>query len=277
MNRTVTALTVFALLALSVSPTIAANQRQRISQEAQRLSMDDVKSEIAFGREVAAGILGKYPLYRDEQLTRYVNLVGKSLAQYASRPELNFTVGILDTSAINGFAAPGGYIFITKGAIDAMDDEAQLAGVIAHEMMHVAQRHIVKEMNIHGTEASPAAGFSRVIGGATDVVKVAFVKAVDGAMDILFERGYKKQDEVEADTLGTVLAASANYDPAALVRYFEKIKGTEAKETTSLQKLHPPFDERIEWIRRAMEKNGLAEAANKTGKGRFNEAVRKKS
>jgi len=239
--------------------------------------VDDVKSEIAFGREVAAAILGKYPLYKDEKLARYVNLVAKSLAQYANRPELNFTVGILDTDMINGFSAPGGYVFITKGAIDAMDDEAELAGVIAHEMMHVTQRHIVKELNIHGSETSPAAGFSRMIGGATDVVKVAFVKAMDEAVKILFERGYKKQDEVEADTLATMLIASADYDPSALARYFGKIKKTEGQETQSLKKLHPSFDERIGWISQTLEKNGLAEAANKTGKGRFNGIARKKS
>ncbi len=265
-----------AILLLLPSLAFGGDLRARAHAELQVVTTDDVKSEVAFGREVAAMILGKYPLYRDESLTRYVNLVARMLARNSNRPELNFTVGVLDTDMINGFSAPGGYIFVTKGAIDAMDDEAELAGVIAHEMMHVSQRHIVKELNIHGSDLSPAAGFSHMIGGAGDVVKVAFVKAMDEAVNILFERGYKKQDEIEADTLGTELIATAGYDPEALVRYFEKIKGGQEKETVTLKKLHPSFDERIGWIKQAVEKNGLGGEGHKKGVERFNGVIRKK-
>ncbi len=250
--------------------------RVRQNQFVQTMSEEDIRAEIEFGKEVAARILGKYPMVKNEALTRYANLVAKSLAQYSNRPEIAFTVGVLDTDMINGFSAPGGYIFITRGAIEAMDDESELAAVIAHEMMHVCQRHIVKELNIHGTDSSPVSGFSHMIGGAGEAVSLTFVRAVDGAMNILFERGYKKRDEIEADTLGTVLAANAGYDPAALVRYFGKIKAGQEKETASIRKLHPSFDERIEWINKAIEQDGLAGDGYKKGKERFNGVLARK-
>ena len=258
-------------------PAAAENvNRTRIHHLSQAIGAEDIVAEVKFGKEVGARILGKYPLYKNDSLTRYANLVAKTLAQYSNRPELPFIVGVLDTDMINGFSAPGGYIFITRGAIEAMDDESELAAVIGHEMMHVCQRHIVKELNIHGTSDSPVAGFSHMIGGAGEAVNLTFVRAVDEATNILFERGYKKQDEIEADTLGTILAANAGYDPTALIRYFKKIKTGQEKEIGSIRKLHPSFDDRIEWINHSIEKDGLGGEGYKIGKERFNGFLAKK-
>lgn len=266
-----------AAAALFVLPAAAEDTKHlRQHHMMQAVSADDIKAEISFGKEVGARILGKYPLVHNEPLTRYANLLAKSLAQYSNRPEISFTVGVLDTDMINGFAAPGGYIFITRGAIEAMDDEAELAAVIGHEMIHVCQRHIVKELNIHGSDSSPVSGFAHVIGGAGEAANLTFVRALDEAINILFERGYKKQDEIEADTLGITLAANTGYDPAALVRYFKKIKGGLEKETASIRKLHPSFDERIQWINLAIEKDGLGGNGFKTGKERFNGILARK-
>lgn len=269
--------TAAAAILLTVPARAGENlTRTRVHHLAQTIGAEDIMAEIKFGKEVGARILGKYPLYKNDALTRYANLVAKTLAQYSNRPELAFTVGILDTDMINGFSAPGGYIFITRGAVEAMDDESELAAVIGHEMMHVCQRHIVKELNIHGTSDSPVAGFSHMIGGAGEAVNLTFVRAVDEATNILFERGYKKQDEIEADTLGTMLAANAGYAPNALIRYFKKIKTGQEKEIASIKKLHPSFDERIEWINQSIEKDGLGGDGYKIGKERFNGVLARK-
>lgn len=262
-------LAAFMAVALLRAAAGAENIRVRDHAVVQTIGKDDIEAEVAFGKEIAARILGKYPLYQNEALTRYVNLVAKSLGQYGNRPELSFTVGVLDTDMINGFSAPGGYVFITKGAVDAMRDESELAAVIAHEMTHVSQRHIVKELNIHGTDSSPASGFARMIGGASESVKITFLKAVDEGMNILFERGYKKTDEIEADTMGTLLIGTAGYDPSALVRYFNRVKAGLEKETAAIKRLHPTFDERIEWINKAIDENGLTGGGFKTRKERF--------
>jgi len=257
-----------AVTALSAT-VYAGNPRARKHQLKQWISVEDVQAEIDFGREVAARIIARYSLYDNKELTKYLNLVLKSLAQYSNRPELTFTVGIIDTDIINAFAAPGGVILVTKGAISAMRDEAELAGVLAHEMMHISQKHIEKELNIKGSEGSAVSGLGRLVGGAGDAVKVAFVTAVDQAEKILFETGYKRRDEIEADSMGAVLLASLNYDPNALIRYFDRVKRIPTKETGQIKKLHPPFDERIDWIKKAIETEGLTGGKYENRKGRF--------
>ncbi len=126
--------------------------RIRLSTKPELLSKDDVLAEIQFGREMASRVLGRYGLYDNESVTRYVNLVASVVALNSGRPEIKFQVAILKTDTINAYAAPGGYIFITRGALMQMHDEAELAAVIAHEMGHITGKHIVKELNIHASD-----------------------------------------------------------------------------------------------------------------------------
>ena len=259
-----------ALLVTSSVTSYAENIRMRSHQLKQWVSVEDVQAEIVFGREVAARIIGRYSLYKDKELTRYLNLVGKSLAQYSNRPELEFVVGVLDTEVINAYAAPGGFIFITKGALDVMEDEAELASVIAHEIIHISKKHIVKELNIKGSDASAVSGFGRLIGGASDAVKVAFTQTVDRAVNILFETGYKRNDELEADSQGVILASMLNYDPTALTRYFRKVEKTEGEPISQFKKLYPAFDERISFINSTLKKEGIGDIGYRKGRERFN-------
>ena len=261
------------LLALLVTASVtvyAGNSRLRSHQLKQWASVEDVQAEIEFGREVAARIIGKYSLYKDEILTRYLNLVGKSLAQYSSRPELEFVVGLLDTEVINAYAAPGGYIFVTKGALDAMEDESELASVIAHEIIHISNKHIVKELNIKGSDTSAVSGLGRLVGGASDAVKVAFSQTVDRAVKILFEDGYKKSAELEADSQGVILASMLSYDTTALMRYFRKVEKIKGEQVSQFNKLYPPFDERISFIKSSLTEAGIDNSDLKKGKERFN-------
>ncbi|MGA1868215.1 MAG: M48 family metalloprotease [bacterium] len=255
-------------LLLSI-PVYAHSPRVREHQLEEEISTDDIIAEIKFGRDVAARIIGKYGIYKDDELTKYLNLLGRSLASGANRPELNFVVGILDTTTINAFAAPGGYIFITKGVIDTVDNEAQLAAVIAHEIIHIAQRHIVKELNIRASESSSTSGLSRLLSGTSETTRIAFSKAIDETVTILFERGYKKNDEIEADTMGVMLASSTGYNPTALVTFIEKIKQLKDQDTSNYKSLYPPFDERIKHIKDTIDEEGLAKGEYITKKERL--------
>ena len=234
---------------------------------------DDIKAEVLFGRELAARILGKYSLYREESLSRYLNMVGKGMAQYTNRPEIEFRFAVLDTNMVNAFAAPGGYIFVTKGALAAMEDEAELAGVLAHELAHVNERHIVKELNIKATDDSSAVSLARILSGGTDTMKAAFLQMVDKAVEILFEKGLKKQDELDSDTIATMTLASAGYDPSALSRYLSKISVSE-KEVRVLSGTHPSFEERIKGIESVLAENRSTDSKPAVVKERFNENVR---
>lgn len=276
MNRLKKIGVILAGLLLIAATIDAGNARGRAHETKQWITEDDVQAEIEVGREVAARIIGTYTLYKNDELTRYVNLVGKSLARSANRPELMFTFGVLDTPEINAFAAPGGYVFITKGAIDLMANEAELAGVLGHEIIHITQRHIVRELDIKATSKEASAGVGRLLGGSTDVVKVAFTKAVDQAVNILLERGYQKGDEFEADTLGTVLSASMNYDPHALSGYLDRIAKAKEAETATLKKLHPGFDERSQRINNTITKEGLEGGKYADWKIRFEKYAKRK-
>jgi predicted Zn-dependent protease len=246
----------------------------RISTKPKLLSEDDVRAEIQFGREMASRVLGRYGYYSNEQITRYVNLVAAALALNLNRPEISFRVAILKTDTINAYAAPGGYIFITRGALLQMHDEAELAAVIAHEMAHITNRHIVKELNIHASDTSPVSGFARFLGASGDPAKVTFMNMVDKAMDILFEDGYKLEDEKEADSSAALFLAMSGYDPSALMDYLDRIEELKGESMKVLEKTHPAFKERIELIKASIETEGLKEAGdNKRSEDRFNKTI----
>ncbi|MCR4305310.1 MAG: M48 family metalloprotease [Gallionella sp.] len=248
--------------------------RKRVNQEPESFATDDdVKAEIVFGRTLAARILGKYAFYENGKLNEYVNKIGKGMAQFANRPEIEFRFAVIDTDIVNAFAAPGGYIFITKGAMARMADEAELAAVISHEIAHVTEKHIVKELNIKGTDASPVSGFAQLLGGGSGAARVVFSQMVDQAAEILFEKGLKKQDEFDSDKVATMTLAVAGYDPTALKRYLKKISGAE-KETKSLTGTHPSFKERIENVDAVLAENQLTENKQAIVKERFNQNVR---
>jgi predicted Zn-dependent protease len=259
-----------ALLCAALPSSAEQEARVRANAKMNVVTDEDIRAEVNFGREVAAAIAGKYKIYQNEQSTRHADLVAKSLARFANRPELNFTVVILDADPVMAVSAPGGYIFVSRGAMAAMDDEAELAGVLAHEIIHVSRRHIVNELNIRGMDTSPAAGLSHLIGGASDAVKLALQKAMGEAMKIMFESGFKRSDEIEADTMGTVLLSSAGYDCQALDRFLGKLKSAEGAETAEIEKIHAPFDERRKLIGEAIVKNGLPEGGFR-GRERFHQ------
>ena len=201
---------------------------------------------------------------------RYVNLVGLNIAAHANRPELTFHFAVLATDTINAYACPGGYIFITRGALQQMSDEAELAGVLAHEIAHVSQKHIVKALRIHGEDVDAATGISHILGGIADPTRVAFSQAVDKAVDILFNSGLDKADEFEADRVGTELLAVTGYDPGALDRYLAKIgKLAHAHETIS--DTHPPFPQRVSALDKLLSGAGFAAIKDARFKERFDE------
>lgn len=247
------------------------NWRQRASSEPVDMAKEDVSEEIRFGREVAARMIGRFGLYENPGAMKYVNLVGRALATNTNRPELEFRFAILNTSEINAYAAPGGYVFVTLGALEKMQDESELAAVLGHEMTHVNERHVVKELNIHGTEEGAAAGLARLIGGGTESARIAFYQAVDKALDMLFKSGYGREDEMQADRGAVLLCTLSGYDPSALVRYFERINSVKGKATETLDRTHPAFSDRIVWLKDTISKEGIDTASLKNYKDRFSE------
>jgi predicted Zn-dependent protease len=244
------------------------NFRQRVSASDEVMT-SDITEEMRFGREVAARIIARFGMDNDPKLEKYVNLVGNVLATNTNRPEIQFHFAVLNTDEINGYAAPGGYIFVTRGALAKMQDESELAGVLAHEIGHVVEKHAVKELDIKGRDTSSVSGLAMLIGGSTESARVAFSQAVDKALDLLFKDGYKREDEIQADRDAIQFCALSGYDPSGLVRYFERIRSIKGEKTEILDKTHPSFKDRIAWIDEEIKEEGVDSGKFRTAKDRF--------
>jgi predicted Zn-dependent protease len=234
----------------------------------------DTAAETAFGKDVAARVLGRYRLSGNAALTRYVNLVGKAVAANADRPELPFRFAVLATDTVNAWAAPGGYVFVTQGALSRMQDEAELAAVLAHEVAHVSRRHIVRELNIRGSEGSPEAGLAHLLGGVGDPTRVAFNQALDKAVKLLFDAGMKQEDELEADRVGTLLLAATGYDATALRTYVARLGDARGETTRKLETTHPPLEKRLAILDEVIRTEHLARTSAPRVTQRFRQYMR---
>jgi predicted Zn-dependent protease len=256
------------LLAIANSSN-AARQRITLVPEPGVYSKADIEEEILFGREMAAIILADRNLSPDNELNRYLNLVGQSIVRHTNRPELEFYFAAIDSPQINAYAVPGGYIFITTATLGMMRNEAELAAVLAHEIAHVSQRHIVKALNIRADDDSMIAIVSKIVGSTAESANVVFYQAVDYALAILFSTGLTVEDEFDADMEGMYLAAIAGYDPTAYPRFLERIGGTLESRRSEIGNTHPSLSERIERLEIIIENEGLSDLGNSRNEKRF--------
>lgn len=199
------------------------------------------EEEVAIGRQTSGNLLGAAPLVKDDKLQRYVNRVGRWIASQSERSGLVWHFGVIESNDLNAFAAPGGYVFVTKGLYRLLQSESELAGVLAHEIGHVIKKHHLKILQT-----------SRLV----DVGRKILVKRVgedehiknligNGAQ--IFARSLDKNAEYEADRVAVILAARAGYDPFGLPTVLQDI-GHVARDdnrVSLLFKTHPHPDDRL--------------------------------
>ncbi|HEV8647688.1 MAG TPA: M48 family metalloprotease [Burkholderiales bacterium] len=214
------------------------NESGGLKQTLTNLREPTQAQEIEIGDGVAETLLGARPLLDDLELQRYVNAVGMWVAQQSERPDLPWHFGVNDSDHINAFAAPGGYIIVTKGMMKQLRNEAELAGVLGHEVAHVTQKHHLKALrksalvNLLSAGAAAATAESR---------HAEVVQKLAGPTKELYARGLDKADEFEADRMGVVLAARAGYDPYGLPAVLTTLASADPKDNflTLLTKTHP--------------------------------------
>ena len=182
------------------------------------------------------------PLVRDDGLQRYVNVVGNWVVAQAGRTELPWRFGVLDTEDINAFAAPGGYVFITLGLYRQLNSEAELAGVLGHEIAHVTQKHHLKVLKKSSLISAAGQAVSRKAKNNDQIVQ----NVIGNGAEIM-ARGLDKEAEYEADRVGAVYAARAGYDPWGLPAVLQSIAALPARDnrTSLLFKTHPQPEERL--------------------------------
>ena len=255
---------------IPASTAAPSDFRKRVHQTGPTYNDSDVEAEILFGRELAAKILGQYPLLKDEKIQRYVSTVGTGITAQLGRSELTYYFAVLDTDELNAYACPGGYIFITRGALQVMVNEAQLVGVLTHEMSHIDQRHVVKELKIKGKDDSLTSGMAGILGGTTTSVRVAMDMLTDKAFKLLFQEGLSKQDEFEADSLAAIKMASLGYDWKSYRDYVAGLSDLiKVGAGDDISKTHPAVDDRIAKINAVAQEYALQESELKTNKERL--------
>ncbi|MEN8169871.1 MAG: M48 family metalloprotease [Pseudomonadota bacterium] len=208
----------------------------------------DQKEEKAIGREAVAVLLGAVPLLDNDPLQRYVNRVGGWVALHTERKQLGWRFGVLDSEDINAFAAPGGYIFITKGLLRRMNSEAELAGALAHETVHVLKKHHLAAVQ-KAARVNLAASLARTQVNEGDRSKMDKISA---GFKELYSRGLDKSDEFEADRMGVVIASRAGYDPYGLPAVLQTLAGMSPDDASLafLFKTHPPAGKRLSLLER---------------------------
>jgi beta-barrel assembly-enhancing protease len=208
--------------------------------------------EIALGQDVASRLLGAAPLVADPALQRYVNRVGRWLAVQTERPDLPWQFGVLDSPNVNAFATPGGTIFITRGLLERMRNEAELAGVLGHEVAHVLRKHHLKAIQKGAQTALAGDALSIALqdrGGRANRDKLISFGAE------MYSRGLDKSDELEADRLGVVIAARAGYDAYGLPSVLQTLQAMNPQDSglALMFKTHPAPGERLDALSEKMQ------------------------
>lgn len=204
------------------------------------------EEEIKIGDEFAAMLVGAKPLDKDVRLQRYVNTLGRWLALQTERPDLPWTFGVLDDAGFNAFATPGGHVFVTRGLINRMHSEAELAGVLAHEIGHVIRKHHLNAVKKNARASIGAEVLNNVV--KTDNAEIK--NYLFNFSRKLYASGLDQDDEFEADRLGVVVAARAGFDAYGLPSVLQMLQAQNAQDGafSLLFKTHPTPGKRIEML-----------------------------
>jgi predicted Zn-dependent protease len=218
-------------------------QAQEAKQKLDDLTFSE-EEERQIGTDVSEQIRARFGVVQDPAIHKYVTLVGTLLAQQSERPKLAWTFIVLDTDGVNAFAAPGGFVHITRGALGLVDSEAELAGVLAHEIGHIVRKHTISALqkgNVTKLAAEAAASRAALL---AEVANAAYSNIIENA----FDRG----DEMDADRLSVQLTQKSGYAAGTLGGFLTRLsdRNKDAQERNGLFASHPETKERIAAIGR---------------------------
>jgi predicted Zn-dependent protease len=222
------------------------------------LKMSDA-DERKLGEEVSAKLRQDFGVYQDKDVTRYVSLVGNVLAQSSSRPRLDWQFIVLDTDGVNAFASPGGIVHITRGALGLIKNEAELAGVLGHEITHVTAKHTVSAIQKNRVISLTA----KEVGGSGGLAQSVLSKLAQAAYKNIISNAFDRDDEVESDRIGIGLASKAGYAPGALADVLKRLeeRNKNQQQANGMFASHPLIADRVASMARAVKDDALAGSA----------------
>jgi predicted Zn-dependent protease len=220
------------------------------------LALISEQGEIEMGKETDAQIAQEYGYYSDPELTKYIASIGMALAPFTHRPHLDYHFAVLDTPVVNAFAAPGGYIYVTRGILALMNSESELAAVLGHELGHVAARHSVRQLS---KQILVAVGLAV---GSVVSEKFAKIAGVAGIGAQLLFLKYSRDDEREADALGVQYSRAGRFNSGEMVTFFSALQryGDMAggHSLPGFLSTHPLTSERIQNVKALLGENDVA-------------------
>lgn len=249
--------------------TKAESRRQAVvkTSSAVRSTFSDITEEEEYyiGRGVAALVLAQFPVYHNDALTLYISALGRSVAEFSSRPEIyaGYHFAVLDSDEINAMAAPGGFIFVTRGLLRRCANEEMLAAVLAHEVGHVAAKHglqsikksrLIDAFKVIGQKAAERYGPEEL-----SQLTAIFEGALGDVVDTLVLRGYDRKYEYEADALAVKFAAAAGFAPQGLPDFLKVLIGAGATgQGKGWFKTHPSAADRLDRVNSVVAPAGAA-------------------
>lgn len=236
-----------SVLATAVSPAGAGPQLGTLGKigaaAVKARQLQDIKvsdeEEARIGAGVSERIRQRYGVVQDARVHRYVGLVGRMLTAKSTRPGLAWTFIVLDTDGVNAFAAPGGFVHVTRGALALMRSESELAGVLAHEVVHVTEKHTIRAIQ---KGKLVQMGVDETVGGSS----VLLTQLVERSTELVLT-GFGRGDELDSDAKGLALANAAGYAPQGLVTFLTTLQGRNRTSTAKagLFASHPEMQERL--------------------------------
>lgn len=229
----------------------ATSKAKTATQLAKGVAGIGPEEERVIGGSVATDIINTYGgLDRDEAESTRLNLVGKSLARYSSRPGLDWRFSLLNSETVNAFSAPSGYVFITKGLYAQLADDDALAAILSHEIAHITEKHALKIV-ARGEFISGASAVVTEYSSNAQALESQlrqFDVGIEEITKTLFEKGFDPQTEYEADRKGHDLAALTGYAPGGLRAVLLKLKSTPGMDAKKVFPTHPSFDNRLKQL-----------------------------
>ncbi len=257
----ITFIVIINISLLNVQPSYGASWLELMLRGVQIVQISNISNaqEVELGQAINQELISsrRARIYRNPSINNYINQIGQRLAKTSERPNIPYTFQIVDDNSINAFATMGGYVYVNKGLIAAADNEAELASVIGHEIGHIAGRHGVEQMRDRALSQGllSAAGLNRS-------------NAVQIGVELAISRPNGRSDELEADRFALENMTRANYAPAGILGFMQKLlrRGGSAPSFLST---HPATSERIKILQRQIDPQAL-----NTGNGLDNQAYK---
>lgn len=273
-NRQIAVLTVMFLLVAAAAEAQfgrIGDALRRGKKVADAFAPFSTQEEIDLGKEVASRMIGYFKAWDNEKAAAYVRRVGELVSMQSERQDVKYYFEVLDTDDVNAFAAPGGYIFVTRGLLETIKTEAELAGVLGHEVGHVAGRHVCRQLETNKQMQAAVTEARNFTPGSAYLTQVAGEMA-----KTLIDRGLSVSDENDADKRGVMYAHAAGYPADGLKNALEalqKLSDPSNDKKAWLDRTHPPLADRIKHVSSVAADNKLQTDGRPVLADRYEQAI----